>query len=131
MSFRQVQLPGQIADTLEELYHKAKQLNPLLNRNSFIEGIIKDWLEPYKCLGNTPQSRKNVVLRNNLRAAITLSGKTQTEISEITGISRSHLNKIMRGQSEPTISTVLLLMQALNYPPGKIKDIFFLEPVQE
>lgn len=69
-----------MAKTLENIYQRAKKINPFLNRKIFIEGVIAEWLELYEKPKNRIYKKGEVVLRNHLPAAIKLSGKSQAQI---------------------------------------------------
>lgn len=40
---------------------------------------------------------------NNFIQWINIKGKTQQEIAEILGVSRSHLNKVINGKTNPSV----------------------------
>lgn len=132
MRLNQIGLPRDMVDTLEAMYREVKNINPTLTEVLFLENVIKDWLEPYKTDRNrTVKTREEVVLRNNLQNAIKLSGKSQTQLAQEIGVSRCYIGKVIRGENDPSITVSLLLADALNYPPEKIKDLFFLEPTDQ
>lgn len=129
MSFDNLNLPADMAETLEAIYSKAKEINPKLTKELFIQRIVSEWLEPYRIKRKTIQPKNSVRLKNSLKQAIMLCGKSQSQIARETGISRSYLSQIINGKNEPSLTTALLIAEAVNYPPEKFKDLFFLEPV--
>lgn len=91
-----------------------------------------EWLEPYKRSPDAPlATREKLVLKNNLKKAVELSGKSQNRIAKEIGINRVYLSQIISGKYEPTITVVLLLARATEYPVEKIKDLFYLEPAEK
>ncbi|MCL5779576.1 hypothetical protein P378_20155 [Desulforamulus profundi] len=40
-------LPTDVDETLEEIFQRAKKLNPSLTKQLFLSGIITMWLGPY------------------------------------------------------------------------------------
>lgn len=132
MDLGRVKLPPEMMETLDAIYKKAKKHNPSLTESTFFEELIGEWLEPYKRDRKGPPMRKGqVILKNNLRHAIKLCGKSQAQIAREVGINRSYLSQLINGQYEPSTSLALLLMQAVEYPPEKFQDLFFLEPAPE
>lgn len=132
MDFRHIQLPLDLIETLDAIYKKARKQNPYLNESIFIERIIREWLEPFKRENNQSLLPKNkVVLRNNLKAAIRFSGKTQTEVAQEIGINRAYLSQIISGKYEPSITFAFLLAESVQYPPERIKDLFYLNPAEQ
>lgn len=121
-------LPNDLVEIMQAIYKKAKKINPNLTESAFIQSIFEEWLEPYSREKNII-SKKDVILRNSLGDAIKFAGKSQTKIAEEIGVNRPHLNSIINGKAEPSITLVLLLLNTLNYPIEKIKDLFYLEPV--
>jgi len=128
MLLEKMGLPEELTEIMQAIFKKAKKSNPDLTESKFFQGIFEEWLEPY--------SREVVVLpknevdmRNNLKDVIKLSGKSQAKIAEEIGVNRPHLNNVINGKAEPSIKTVLLLLNYLNYPAEKINDLFYLEPV--
>lgn len=129
MDFNDLNLPRDMSESLEELYKSAKILNPKITTNLFIEGIIGEWLRPYKIAReNKVYQKGSVVLRNNLRQAIKLCGKTQSQLSRETKIDRAYLGQIINGRYDPSVTVALILMYAMGYPPEKFIELFFLEP---
>lgn len=124
-------LPNDLTNTLKIILNKCKEFDPHINEEKFIEIIFKQWLEQYKL----PQQNKKIYkknqvkLKNDLKMTIVCSDKTQKQIAEEIGINYSYLNQIINGVNEPSITLVLLLIQTLNYPPQKITELFFLEPI--
>lgn len=130
--FKQLELPVDMTETLKLLYEKTKKHDPHMNELRFLQVIIGQWLELYSPKKQLiPLQKNNVILRNDLKMAIRLCGKTQRQIADETGLNYSYLSQLINGKNEPSISVVLLLMQALNYPPNKINDLFFLESLPE
>lgn len=132
MNFNNVQLPLDLVETLDAIYKKARKQNPSLNESIFIERIMREWLEPFKReSGQSPLPKNKVVLKNNLKAAIKFAGKKQTEVAQEIGINRTYLSQIISGKYEPSITFAFLLAEAVKYPPEKVKDLFYLEPVEQ
>jgi len=121
-------LPEGLTEIMQAVFKKAKKSNPDLTESKFFQGIFEEWLEPYS-REVSALSKSNIVMKNNLKDAIELSGKSQAKIAKEIGINRPHLNNVINGKAEPSIKTVLLLLNSLNYPPEKINDLFYLEPV--
>jgi len=121
-------LPEDLTEIMLAVFKKAKKTNPNLTESKFFQGIFEEWLEPYS-RDATVLPKNEVVIRNNLKDAIKLSGKSQAKIAEEIGVNRPHLNNVINGKAEPSIKTVLLLLNSLNYPAEKINDLFYLEPV--
>lgn len=133
MSFNgiKIDLPGDVDETLEEIFKRAKKLNPAINKQQFLKWIITMWLDPYLQDQAEIAPKDQVQLKNNLKEAITLSGKTQAQVAREIGISRAYLSEIIRGVYTPSVLTALLILRATNYPPEKITDIFSLEPIEQ
>jgi len=131
LSFDKLGVSREVADALEAIYQKAKAINPALTRQILLDGIIKEWLMPYLKEKPPALPKNKVVLRNNLKHAITLCGKTQAEVARVAGVNRSYLGQIIRGDYDPSVTLALVILQALNYPPEKFTDVFFLEPVEQ
>lgn len=129
MNFNEIELPHNLIETLDAILQKVKLQNPELTESLFIEQIFWEWLEPFKREPNRiSMPRKKVVVKNNLRQAIKLSSKSQSQIAREIGVHRAYINQIITGKYEPSISIAFLLTEALNYPSEKIKDLFYLEP---
>lgn len=133
MSFNgtKIELPKDIDETLEEIFKRAKKLNPAMNKPQFLKWIITMWLDPYLQEGTSTAQKDQVQLKNNLKEAITLSGKTQAQVAREIGISRAYLSEIIRGVNTPSVLTALLILRATNYPMEKLNDIFSLEPIEQ
>ncbi|HUW64817.1 MAG TPA: helix-turn-helix transcriptional regulator [Spirochaetia bacterium] len=132
MDISRIKLPPDMVDTLDAIFQKAKEHNPGLTESLFLESIIREWLEPYRWGRNhVVLSRDRVRLRNNLRQAIRLSGKSQALIAREIGVNRPYLSQVVSGKYEPSVTLALLLTEALGYPREKFKDLFFLEPVDQ
>ena len=126
-----MELPHDVYRTLEEVYTKARVLNSALTEKIFIAGIIREWLEPYVIENAGPVLPKGkTVLRNNIKQAIMLSGKSQAQVAREIGISRAYLTQLIKGIYDPSALLAITLMQAINYPMEKFKDLFFLEPAE-
>ncbi|ACV64431.1 transcriptional regulator, XRE family [Desulfofarcimen acetoxidans DSM 771] len=131
MNFNDLGLSNDVRDSLEIIYQKANKICPALTREVFLNGVLKEWLNPYLRQDNKPVLQKDkVILRNNLKQALTLSGKTQSKIAQEIGVNRSYIGQIFRGCYDPSVKLALILLQSLNYPPEKFTDLFFLEPVE-
>ena len=51
------------------------------------------------------------------------AGLTLTELAEISGVSKSQINRIENGQTDPTVYTICLLAKALGVQPS---ELFFI-----
>ncbi len=122
-------LPDDMRKSLQNLYEKTKVHDPQITESRFLQVIIAQWLEMYVVAKQEPLHKNKAVLHNDLKMAIRISGKTQRQISQETGINYVYLSDVIRGKYEPGIAFVLLLMRALNCPPARLHDLFFLEPV--
>jgi len=124
-------LPEGMRDVLILIYSESKKHDSSLTEDGFIQVIFSQWLEMYlKNNGQANrQSKNNATLQNNLKAAIKASGKTQQDVSKEIGLNNTYLSQLIHGKYDPTITVVLLLMQALNYPPAKLNNLFYLKPV--
>ena len=130
--FEQLELPGDMLETIKSLYENTKKYDPHLTEYIFLQVIIDQWLRLYLSNVNQEQLHKDkIVLKNDLKIAIQLSGKTQRQIAQETGINYTYLSQVIHGKYEPSITVVLLLVKALNYPSIKINELFFLEPAPE
>jgi len=129
LDFEQVFFPPDVAETLSAIYRRAVKLNPGLDKEIFLREIIIDWLNQYELAESLPVLTKSkVCLRNNLKQALRFCDKTITEVAATVGIDRVHLSHIVNGKSDPSVTVALLLERALS--PLKLKDIFYLEPVE-
>lgn len=130
MLFDDLNLPDDMANTLKIIYERAKKYDHHLSEQRFLQAIISQWLDIYVKTNSVKLRHKDqVTLCNDLKAAIHQSGKTQRQIAQETGINYTYLSQIIHGKYEPSVTMALLLMEALNYPPARIKDLFYLEPV--
>lgn len=129
MDLAKIKLPADMIDTIEQLYVAAKGKNPQINESIFFENIISQWLEQFEKYTEI-LPRNKVVLKNNLKQAFKLSEKSQKQIAEEIGVSRTYLSQIANGKYEPSITLALLLLRSLNYPPGRISKLFYLEPME-
>lgn len=124
-------LPLELAETLAAIYRKVRILDPDLTESVFLERILDEWLNPYKRLANaTIRQKGGVVLKSKLQEILTISGKTKSQLARETGINRTYLGYVFKGESEPSITVALLLLEALQYPKEKFTDVFYLEPVE-
>ena len=127
--FRQLDLPPDMVEILTVIYQKARKLNPGLTEKLFIQQIIDDWLEPYNC-NRTYQvtSKRKAKLKNELKEAMKLSGKTQTQLSLETGINRAYISQIANGHHDPTVTAAILLAKATGC---NTDDLLYIEPTEE
>ena len=63
-----------------------------------------------------------LVLKNNLKKIRTEKGLSQTELSEMVGVSRNTISSIETGQFSPTAKLALILCIALD---KKFEEIFY------
>ncbi|GAB6178959.1 hypothetical protein JCM14036_02780 [Desulfotomaculum defluvii] len=133
MSFNgtKIELPSDVDETLKEVFKRAKKLNPAINKQQFLKWIITMWLDPYLKDDAETVPKDQVQLKNNLKEAITLSGKTQAQVAREIGISRAYLSEIIRGVYTPSVLTALLILRDINYPIEKFNDVFSLEPIEQ
>jgi len=128
--FKQLDLPPDMTEILSVIYEKALKLNPGLTEKLFIQQIIDDWLEPfnrYKESGK-PTTKGRAKLKNSLKDAMKLSGKTQAQLALETGINRAYISQIANGHHEPTITAAILLAKTTGC---SVDDLFYLEPTEE
>lgn len=52
------------------------------------------------------------------------AGLTITQLEELSGVSKSQINRIENSQSDPTVTTICMLAEALGVEPC---DLFFIE----
>jgi len=132
MDLTKVKLPPELIETLDSIYKKVKLMDTGLDESTFIERIFDDWLEPYKRERKHTATLKNkVILRNKLKDAVKICGKTQTQIAKEMGINRAYLGQMINGKYEPSIFMVLLLIETIGYPLEKIRDLFYLEIIEQ
>ena len=125
-------LPDDLLEMLESLHKKINKSMPNITDIMLIEYIIGNWFEFYKRNEiEDIKTKEEVVLRNNLKHAIKLSGKTQAQVAHKIGINHKYLGHVINGRCEPSIVLALLLAQLLCSPSGKLEDIFYLGPVTE
>ena len=67
---------------------------------------------------------KKYEFKNNLKEIRKEKGLTQTELSEIVGVSRNTISSIETGQFSPTARLALVLCIALD---KKFEDLFYFE----
>ena len=65
-----------------------------------------------------------LILRNNLKAARTEKGLSQSQLAELVGVSRNTISSIETGQFNPTAKLALILCIALD---KKFEDLFYFE----
>lgn len=129
MGFSKINLPPDMIETLNKIYINAKEKNPNLTESSFVEYIIAQWLEQFEIKQEAETIPKDkALLKNNIKTAIKYSDKSQKQIAHEVGINPSYLSQIVSGKYDPSIKVVLLLLQALNYPPSKVGELFHLDP---
>ena len=128
--FERVNLPVDMAETLAAIFIKAKRINPVLTEEEFIERALKEWLKPYKRDKIKVTLRKNVVLRNRLKNAIQFCGKSQTQLAQEVGVSRTYLGHVISGKCEPSVTLAILITDAIGYPLEKLHEVFYLEPME-
>lgn len=126
-----IELPNDVDETLQEIFKRAKKLNPSMTKQLFLTGIITMWLDPYIQTNKRVLPKDKVVLKNDLKAAIELSGKTQAQVAREIGLNRSYLGQVVRGNYDPSVTLALLILQSINYPTEKFKDVFSLEPIEQ
>jgi len=127
--FNQLDLPPGMTEILTVIYRKAKKLSPELTEKLFIQQIIDDWLEPYNSSKIYQAiTKRKIKLRNNLKDAMKLSGKTQAQLALETGINRAYISQISNGHHEPTITAAILLAKTTGC---NTDDLFYIEPVEE
>jgi len=123
----QVKMSQDMREALQVIFDKAKHYDPKLDEDIFLQVIIKQWLDQYRLASGDILKRDEVVLKNDLKMAFLLSGQNQKQTAAAIGVHRSYLSQIISGDYEPSITLVLLLIRALNWPASKITDLFFLE----
>jgi len=130
LNINNVSLPSDLIDMLTAIYKKLKDIEPGLTESIFFERIIKEWLEPYR-RNKRPiyqLKRDKVILKNDIKKALQLCDKSQSQIAREIGVNRVYLSQVINGKFEPSIVLAFLIADALNYPAEKIKDLFYLEP---
>ena len=63
-----------------------------------------------------------LILRNNLKAARTEKGLSQSQLAELVGVSRNTISSIETGQFNPTAKLAMILCIALD---KKFEDLFY------
>ncbi len=63
-----------------------------------------------------------LILRNNLKAARTEKGLSQSHLAELVGVSRNTISSIETGQFNPTAKLALILCIALD---KKFEELFY------
>lgn len=131
MNLQDVRLPAEMAEILAIIYGKAKKINGRINENLFVQKIFDDWLEQYRRREpGRPRHKDQVKLNNRLTELLQMAGKSQSQLSRETGINRTHLRYIITGKVEPSVTLAILILEALDFPPDKFSDVFYLEPVE-
>ena len=128
--FRQLELPSDMVEILNTIYGKARKIDPWLTEKLFIQQIVDDWLKPYNrdIEPDKPVTKRTVRLRNSLKDAMKLSGKTQAQLALETGINRAYISQIANGHHEPTVTAAVLLAKATGC---SVDDLFYIEPTEE
>jgi len=120
-------LNPELQNTLGEIFTEARKEDPDLSDQMLLSIIVTQWLERYRIPAvQTPLKKDDALLKNDLRRAIAISGKNQTEIANEIGLDRTYLNQLINGKYEPSMKLGLLLCRALGYPSARIEEIFFL-----
>ena len=65
---------------------------------------------------------ESLVLKNNIKAARTEQGLSQSQLAEMVGVFRNTISSIETGQFNPTAKLALVLCIALN---RKFEDLFY------
>ena len=68
--------------------------------------------------------KDKLILKNRLKEARTQANLSQTQLSELVGVSRNTISSIETGQFNPTAKLALILCIALD---KKFEDLFFFE----
>jgi len=132
MDLRSIALPHELTEIFDAVYKKLKTYDKELSESMLLEYIINQWLEPYERKESGEEMHRGKArLKNNLKQAIKLSGKTRIQLAREIGVNRVYLGQVVNGKCDPSITLALLLAKALNYPPGKIDELFYIEPVSE
>ena len=63
-----------------------------------------------------------LILRNNLKAARTEKGLSQSQLAELVGVSRNTISSIETGQFNPSAKLALILCIALD---KKFEELFY------
>ena len=63
-----------------------------------------------------------LILRNNLKAARTEKGLSQSQLAKVVGVSRNTISSIETGQFNPTAKLALILCIALD---KKFEELFY------
>ena len=51
------------------------------------------------------------------------AGLTTTQLAELSGVSKSQINRIENGLSDPTVTVICMLAEALNISPYELFEI--------
>lgn len=96
MEINKVKVPSELEKTLDEAYKRFKKIHPKMSESNFIETIFEQWLRPYKKTNGPVIYRKgSVILCNNIRRAIKLSGKTQTQVANEIAIKMEQVKSLL------------------------------------
>lgn len=128
---KQLDLPHNVLEVLKRIYCSAREHNPRLTEADLIGHIVTKWMEGYCMDEPGGMTKDRAKIKNDLKVAIALSGKTQKQIAQEIGMCNTYLNRIMKGKSEPSISIAYLIAGALGYPPWKVHELFYLVPSEE
>lgn len=134
MDFSQVEIPKDMEEVLNVIYLKAKKHNPELTESLFLQRIFEEWLDPYKrdSTNISRSSKTKVVLRNRLKQAFSIYGKTQIQIAKEVGIDRSYLSQIVNSAPHDlSVKIAFLIADSIGYPKEKFRELFYLEPVEQ
>ncbi|WP_035269702.1 helix-turn-helix transcriptional regulator [Desulfitibacter alkalitolerans] len=127
-----IKLPEEMLDALRVIYKKSKKYNPELTEEDFISIIVGQWLETYKAKNEQRSLTKdNLSLRNELKEAIKISGKSQRQIAKETGISHVYISQLTKEEYDPSVKVAFLIMKSIGYPLHMINKLFYLVPRQE
>ena len=126
-----VEIGEDVAAILNDIYFEARKHNPNLTKKLFIEGALIEWLDLYKYGTKRGLQRDKVELKTKLQEVIKICGSSQSKLAKEIGINRCYLGRVARGESDPSITMALLILDALGYPPQRFTDVFYLEPMKQ
>lgn len=139
--FDRLELSDEVLASLRSLHRFMRTHDPTITEKDVLRALViysllnfTDNRNPsyhriYRPTAIEAPTKKHAALRNNLKAIIKASGKTQRQIADEIGINYVYLSALVKGKYEPGITTVLLLMEALNCPVNTFENLFYLEPV--